>query len=359
MPWQETIKPDSKLFVFAHRGEAQAFLRNGEWKNLSGPFDGLFYNHMTSTLALITGEGRQSATQKMAAVLGCYSQSISEVLNFGVAGNLRDKKVSKIYCIRTVYASEAEQMIVKSFTTSMGRLNPEETVDCISADRRVLNEDVAEKLSHFGDLVDREIWSIASVCQLFSIPFNAFKIVSDSPKSDTPICELVKEQAAIYSEKLLNFYNNLEVIPNETDLKNVPWPLKDSRLYFTISMTRQLEGIWESLLLKGIEPVQLDEMEEHLNREGFLPKQKATQLIKLLSEQLDPIGASIQHNIQNLTERYRKEGIYIRFPHAIEDESFGLSVKVKSKSHLHEILGKLESFPYKKLKSILDGDLHV
>ena len=69
-----------KLIVFAHRAEAQAFLKSRHlaFKAEAFAFDGFYYSTEHNLALLLTGEGIQSATEKLAAVCGAKYRKLQK-----------------------------------------------------------------------------------------------------------------------------------------------------------------------------------------------------------------------------------------------------------------------------------------
>ena len=172
-----------KLLIFAHRGEAQAFFNEWELLPVSFFFTGLFKNK--DHYLLITGEGPKEASEKTVAVLAAFKSEISEVINIGIAGSLNSKlRVGDCVWIRSSYAQNAKACEFKSYTT-----NNHNNIDCITAYSRITTSEDKKFLSSFADIVDRELWAIASASHLFKIELSALKLISDESDS-VDICPL-------------------------------------------------------------------------------------------------------------------------------------------------------------------------
>lgn len=269
-----------RLLIFAHRGEAQVSLKRESYKPRSFYFDGLCENG--KDLLLITGEGLQKTTEKVAAVCASYREKISQIINLGIAGSLSPElTLGEIYSVRTVYKEDG----FHSFTT------PESSrFDCISACRRVLNDEKAAKLGCFAQIVDRELWAIGSCASLFKIPFRSYKLITDHAGSQTSCFDL-KEHAPYFSGKIYDyFYRNLksekkDVIPSE---KKVEIP---EGFYASVSQYQKLENLTRKLALKWhVGPDQILERVdlETLKKEEKHSKKRTTLLLKLLNQKLTP-----------------------------------------------------------------------
>ncbi|MEK7790138.1 MAG: hypothetical protein AAB309_00745 [Deltaproteobacteria bacterium] len=274
-----------RLFTFAHRGEAQVFLKRGNYKPISFFFDGLYENG--GDLLLITGEGLQKTTEKAAAVCASYHKEISHLINFGVAGSLSPElTLGEIYSVRTVYKEDEFHSFTTRGMTSFGAPH----FDCISALERVVNDEKAAKLGCFAQIVDRELWAIGSLASLFRIPFQSHKLIADEAGSQTSCFDL-RERAAVFSEKIHDYFcQNVksEKIEPSFSEKKVQLP---EGFYATVSQSQKLENLAQKLALKWqISPHQIFERVnlETLKKEEKHPKKRTTFLLKLLTKKLTP-----------------------------------------------------------------------
>ena len=98
-----------RLLTFAYQGEAQCFI--GPLKHKIISYCSVDYYENDSIILLITGEGVQSASEKVAIILAHFIGQITEVYNFGIAGALTQKlTIDEIYQIRTSYRSHNDEM---------------------------------------------------------------------------------------------------------------------------------------------------------------------------------------------------------------------------------------------------------
>ena len=162
------------LLSFAHRGEAQTFLKNGKYSAVEFAFDGVYESEQT--FLVITGEGIQNATEKVTAVCAAFRAQISQVVNIGIAASLQDHiRLNEIYSVRTAYAEHYGKVAFKTFTSD----DTTSQIDCLTAAERVLQKSYSDTLSAFAPIVDRELWGCASACALFKLPFRSYKLISD------------------------------------------------------------------------------------------------------------------------------------------------------------------------------------
>lgn len=272
----------STLFTFAHRGEAQLFLKKGGYKPIPFYFDSLYDNG--TNFLLITGEGLQKTTEKVAAVCAFYKSRIPQIINLGIAGSLSSElQLGEIYSVRTVYREDE----FHSFTSSEG-LSSFSRFDCISALNRVVTDEKAEQLGYFAQIVDRELWAIGSCASLFKIPFRSYKLIADRAGSQTDCFDL-KKRALSFSEKVYDYFCT-EVIPRTVGSRNLLIP---EGFYATVSQSKKLESLCRKLALKWrIEPEKVFEHPdlERLKREEKHPKKRTKLLLELLNRELTPKG---------------------------------------------------------------------
>jgi len=188
------------LLAFAHRGEANAFLKQGRFQPLPFSLKGLYDSGCE--MLLLTGEGIHPVMEKLEAVCSAFHQNISEIINLGIAGSLNDEIVlGEIYAIRKIFREGAAPNSFPAFRSS----DDTAETNCITAEKRVLEKSSAARLAPFAPVVDRELWAIASVCSRFNLPFRSYKLISDRAGEgiETPN---IKRRAAEYSARLYEYY---------------------------------------------------------------------------------------------------------------------------------------------------------
>ena len=349
-----------KLLTFSHRGEAQAFLSAYVFKPVEFFFDGLLKND--DYYLLITGEGPHSASEKTISVLAKFSHEITHVYNLGVAGSLNKKlKLNDLVWIKTSYAHHAEKLEFKSFTS----IHDTELNDCITSYNRVLEIEEKNKLALFANIVDRELWAVASAATLFKKSFSSLKIISDELKNDgdIDICKFVKEQALLFSEKLLSEFKlkeNTKAITQKTIINHSEF-LNDPLFYFTTSQERKLNSILEGLKLKGFAIELLEENFEiiAIKESEKLPKERTRLLLQLLAEQLNPVSVKIRAKIEEVLSPLSDAKIITSFDSEFEETWLNLSIKIQSTRDLEKVKNALKIFSYEDYKKIFDGHFNV
>lgn len=226
-----------KLLVFAHKGEASAFLQK---KPLRVTFDlGEAYQN-DEYFFLITGEGKNNTLLKISSFLSLYKNQISHVTNLGIAGALRQNvEKESVYEIRTFYAEKE----FKSFELSRKK----NSIDCLTALDRIENASKAQEFSYFASLVDREGWYLGFACEKFKIPFSCYKLVSDfcDQKSEHL---LTTKNIQSWSQKIFDFHQkNISTVTVKSQINPSILP---QGFYFTVSQKKQFEELLQKLSLR-------------------------------------------------------------------------------------------------------------
>lgn len=351
-----------ELLVFAHRGEAQAFFNEWEFLPVDFHFTGLFKS--SEHYLLITGEGPKDASEKTVSVLAVFKDEISSVFNIGIAGSLTSKlKVHDHVWVRSSYAQNAKRCEFKSFTTKF-----HQSIDCMTVNTRVTTAEEKKVLSSFADIVDRELWSIASACHLFKIDLLALKLISDD-LSSTEICQLVKEEAPALSKKLLAEYKNYQDSQKKIKpikISSIPETLLDyalshPKLYFTTSQTRKLTTLLKGLSLKKIfTDDEIKELINHLvatNAEQMTSKEISKTLLIILSERLNPLHTKIKNKIHESVMTLVNAGAQVGFDPELEQEYIQVNFQLRSTKDQKKFILALEQFNYQKIKDIFSGNL--
>ena len=349
-----------KLLTFAHRAESQAFLKNKALSFKAKPFafEG-FYCSEKGLALLITGEGVQSATEKLAAVCGAYPE-ITHIINMGVAGILEDSpklEINQIKVLRTCYLSRSEGMEFKSFTTSEESKN---TFDCVTSHKRALTKEDSNRLSPFAPIVDRECWAIGSVASRFKIPFHAYKILSDKVFESGEICQQVKDKALFFSESLLKHFLetwSLEVPGPIEACDNLEKMSKDYSLHFTTSHKRKFRSLWSILLKKySNEKEVLKKLDMDCFKEIKLsPKDKTSFLLEKMENLSTPFKSELKVKLDQSISPLKNAKCSVKFSENFEDDSMELSLKIRKEADLIHLKKALEKTDYKQIKNLLNG----
>ncbi|MBC7713979.1 MAG: hypothetical protein H7177_11615 [Rhizobacter sp.] len=351
-----------KLLVFAHRGEAQAFFNEWEFLPEEFFFTGLFKNK--NYYLLITGEGPKDASEKTVAVLSSYKNEITEIINIGIAGSLTPKlSVGDMAWVRSSYAQNAERSEFKSYTTKNHT-----NIDCITAFSRITSQIERKTLSAFADIVDRELWSIASAGHLFRVETSALKLISDDADS-VDMCKLVKDEAPAMSKKLFTEFQKHEmklasVKPVELVAKSdsiEDYFLNHPKFYFTTSQTRKLSTVLRGLSLKKIaDDTELKNIANKLIEENAnekTSKELSKMFLNSLSERLNPLNTKIKDKINQSLKPLLDSGATVTFDPELEQEYIQINYQVRNTKDQKRLQLALEQFNYQKIKDIFAGNL--
>jgi hypothetical protein len=351
------------LLIFAHRGEAQTFFNEWELLPVAFHFPGLFKNK--DHYVLITGEGPKDASEKTVAVVSAIKSEIKNIFNLGIAGSLSEKlKVGDLVWVRSSYAQNADRCEFKSFT-----FKDHSSIDCMTVNTRVTTLAEKKTLSSFADIIDRELWAIASAAHLFKIEMHALKLISDD-LSSTDICQLVKDEAPALSKKLFTEYtqfkksrasvNSIELITEKSN-RLEDYILSHPKLYFTTSQTRKLTTVLKGLSLKKV--FTDDEIKKLINElvESESSDKTSKELSKLLlnhlSERLNPLNTKIKAMILNSVSPLTDAGAQVMFDQELENEFIQVNYQIKSTKDQKRLILALEQFNYQKIKDIFSGKL--
>jgi nucleoside phosphorylase len=351
-----------KLLVFAHRGEAQAFFNEWELLPVDFFFTGLFKNN--TTYLLITGEGPKDASEKTIAVLSSFKNEITEIINIGIAGSLTPKLLIGDICwVRSSYAQNAERSEFKSYTTQNHT-----NIDCITAFSRITSIEDRKKLSAFADIVDRELWSIASAGHLFKIETSALKLISDDFES-IDMCKLVKEEAPALSKNLFHEYQKYEaklasarpivLTTHKDSIEN--YFLNHPKFYFTTSQARKLSTVLRGLFLKSIvnenelKKIAANIIESNANEKTS--KELSKIFLNELGEKLNPLNTKIKEKIYQSIKPLIESGATVTFDPELEQEYIQIHYQLRNTKDQKRLMLALEQFSYQKIKDIFKGDL--
>jgi hypothetical protein len=352
-----------KALIFAHHLEAQSFIEHFGLRLKTNFVADLYESDQW--LLLITGEGLQNALQKTSAFFSQFGKNIECAFNLGVAGQLRDKiSLGDIVSIRTVFAQFDEPQY-KSFTSH----DAQAKFDLISFSSRVHSSETKNKLSFFGDLVDREFWGIASSAQLFSIPFYSYKYVSDQADESVD-CQRVKDEARAISQKLLQYFLKTPLLldsPNSTVFPSVKkqeqhleiftHPEITTRFYFTEAQKKRLISLLKQI--KKSEKIFLtaDDLLSHDASPTSWPAKKRTQmLLTNLEKILSPY--SPKEKLMAMVLPYQDENFQFQFlgeSKKYESDKFKITITVNAPEDLPIATEKLKKFNWNKYQDILNG----
>ncbi len=338
---------DMELLVFAHRGEAQSFLKELSFKS-HPQFNDLYLG--SEAALIITGEGYFNVITSLSRALGILGDEISSIVNLGICAAFDEGiEAGEVHPIRTIYGQDE----FKSFQTQ----NTQARLDIITAKERVLNLELAQNLKCFAPLADREAWAVGFVAKQAGLPIYCYKLISDHV-SDAPICEYIKELALDYSSDLLRFYLNLSNPKREEAIEN-PF-MCDDNFYFTVSMEREVTNLIKQLCVKN--EWRFEEILNHTEVEKLrdletTPKKRAQGLRDLLKEMLYPTRTKI---IQQLNDFLNESGFRngeLAFDPSLEKVNLNLKSVIKDEKQLLHLSTRLSKIDWKRFEAIMNGEL--
>ncbi len=315
------------LLVFAHRGEAQTFIKKLDLRMFE---ENLLYKNKENLL-LITGEGIQNTTEALSYTLAKHK--VDEILNFGIAGALKNQEKYSIHSIRTVYHHHTEPSF-HSFTSN----DPEATTDCLSYFKRVTNSLSKKDLSYIAPLIDRELWAIGSVAKRFKVPWRAYKIVSDITAEQTD-CVDIFENAYDFSQRL---FQHLQ--PDENNLIE---RLESEGFWITFSESKKIEKLFK---LKEVDYSQIQQAK-------ITGKQKTRKLIELLEESVDPITFQVKKRIKKKLNKNNTKKTHYSIDNKLEENKVQVKSLLENEDDVKELIKSLKEFPLKEVQSLIDGEL--
>jgi hypothetical protein len=332
------------LITMAHLGEAQGVI---ELFKLKRSTPQLFVGETLS--CLITGEGPFEAATATAAQLG--SGQYKAVINLGIAGSFSSEySVGEIYPVRSIYLVIDGKPQFKSFKSH------EAGVDCLTSFERILNAEKALPLSGIAELVDREAWGVAMAAKNCSTPFTSYKLVSDLAGT-LGACEIVKEKAEIWSQKLALYLQNLitaESAPLE--IRELPG------FHLTFSTRHQFDQMLNKISLRdGLTPDQvMNSLPLNVLREEIaLPKERTRKLLDHMEGRLDPLKEKLKTALLNFKSPFDKKGITLQHDVSWESPELKVIFEVASNEELKEKLKTLEALNLKPFEDLRSGNFHV
>lgn len=344
-----------QLLVFAHRPEAQCFIKND---HLTPVFRD--HHHLLkgdNYYLLICGEGTLNGLMNTSHTLGRLPE-IQEVWNFGIAGSLSEKyKLHEIIPIRTTYGEWGEDLQFKSMTSNFRNT----ARDCFTSNQRVLNTQQAQKYIPFAEIVDRECWSIGMACLNYKKDFYPVKLISDFPLNEKgEFCTIIKEQAEIYSDLLYRWWiDHTSPSPKE---KNDSLTAFFPEFYFTFSLEHRFEKLLGRYLdNKNNLELQLEELKktksiQQIIKSELSSKQKTLQLISLLEYTLDPELNVVFEKQEELSKELKRNGAHLKFDPDFEENWIDIKIRLTNEIEKENFIQALNRFSFKKLNSLLQGD---
>ncbi|RMF56174.1 MAG: hypothetical protein D6748_14145 [Calditrichaeota bacterium] len=189
------------LLLFAHRGEATAFLSGNHFRKIKFFFPGLYGSQ--EEYLLISGGGVKNALEKTRLFCETYQHSIRYIINPGIAGTLHPQsiKIGSICQIKEILRETAEGIPGDSFHTAESAAQ----YKCLTVDHPVNSHEEMIKLAPYAHLVDQEAWGFAKIAHDYHLPFYSFKLISDIPSHSVDLQHILRKTAE-FSHQLFQFY---------------------------------------------------------------------------------------------------------------------------------------------------------
>ncbi len=187
------------ILTFAHKGEAAEFIRRKHTLRVDFYFSGLYRNY--DELLLVTGSRQHAA--RLEKVCSYFGDRIEAVLNLGIAGGLHaEMEMNQIYGIRHIIHEQQEGRYdcVSSRAGST----------CITVEEPATDDHHRSALRDRGaDCADMEIWWQAEFCNRINLPFQSYKLISDTANLSSDQKDII-EAASFFSKHLFDFYKKLD-----------------------------------------------------------------------------------------------------------------------------------------------------
>lgn len=353
----------NQILCFAHRGEAKAFLSELPFKphkDLNSDLQGTYSleDQGRKLTLIITGEGKERAminlTKTLSFLRAKNPTDNYAVINLGVCGLLRvgEFQIGDAHLIRTVYSEASSQkMEFKSYSQNL--FDSTDSIDCVTTQERILDDQRATQLSHFAPLVDKEAHAFAMVCDQLQTPFAAIKVISDEARGE--ICSQVKEEANIWSDTLLKKYHQLYPL---TSLPSPQEEITIDGLHITVSQQRVLKNLLNACEKKGYskeDAFKKAKLSLVLESE-IRPKDRTKAFLENLSQILNPLNHSFKEKLNQIVSPLENAGFKVKFDQNFEDDTLHLSADLQSQKQINDYIQALEEFDYLKVKSLFSGE---
>ncbi len=363
------------LLVFAHRGEAAAWLNQPGWKHVDSSFHLNLYMHASDhKIILICGEGRTLAlTQTLLAIQFLQSKyEIKQLINIGVAAAIQPAyELGEMIEVGTVYS----QGLVGGFEFESITLNTNLSSTCISTHQRILNQDQRSEFESHAELIDRELWAIAYAAKKCSIKIKSYKYLIDRA-DQANICEWTKEHS---KELSLKIYSAYDLIENNTDFsgfqvreaklnqKNTAVTLVDQlKQAFDLHVSKSQQDQLKKLFTAYQQKTKLSDgrLVDRLKKDLSLmtqlqPTQQKKQRTKILIQHLDralnPIKGQCYDQAKRLFNSLQSDKIKFGWDPQFEKDHISLQASLNSQQDINSLIQQLSELKYKDWQNVLDG----
>lgn len=332
------------LLVFAHRGEAQEFIKRLAL-TATDSTSSFYKNDAGDVSLLITGEGIYEVFSKLGPILGKYA--FSRVINLGVAGSLNNKFApGTVINPRTVYC-ESEKLQFHSFS-----MESDSEIDIITSLERILSEEDAKRLSCFAPTVDRELWAIAKLCQETKTPLSSIKLISDMAGQATS-CFDIKNRALEFSARLLEEFLKQEKLELEASEGQTPIPMSFTQKarYFKTLSSLELSDSFD----KNTISIWLKE----LSSKGLAQKAMANALLDRMELSINPSKKLASDSFEKLCIPLSDIGAKAHFDKNFEKKKFTLQMEINNQANIENLQRALSKLDYSRFEKIWEGDFDV
>lgn len=329
------------LITAAHAGEAQSII---EFYGLERKSPSLYTGATVS--CLITGEGPFEASIRTSAALA--SGQYTSVINIGICGTLSSECIlGEIYPVRTSYLVIEGKPQYKSF--------PAETkgMDLITTFERILHPEKAEILKGVGQLVDREAWGVGLAAKEHGVPFRCFKLVSDEAGT-LGACEIVREKAAEYSQKLTEFLLPL-LSSEQVDASSINL---GPEFHFTFTTSKKLENLLSKISIRTEKTPEdiLGELDlGSIKIIKVTPKERASIVLDKLEQKLDPFKGELKRRVEGWKTTEEKKGMKLTTDPSLDSALVRISIDVSSPDELQEKIKTLKELDLNSFYQIREG----
>ncbi|MFZ8932843.1 MAG: hypothetical protein ACO20H_09215 [Bacteriovoracaceae bacterium] len=343
-----------KLLVFAHPLEAIAFFKNEKCKAIDFIYQGVY--QFPDGYILITGEGPQNASECLAGLLGAFNNDIDEIYNFGVCGLLNSKYQDFIHNmveVRTSYLCLKDHLEFKSHTLNYAD-DGIPLLDCITHSDRVHKTE----LRPVADLIDRELWSLASVAKRFKKPIRSIKIISDIiNQSSDNICEVVKENAEKYSQTQYSWFKTLN--NKQTHTLDFEWP-NPNYFHLSFSQKKLYQKLINASQIKNIPFSEIKSIIKRFEKKEFENrKRRASSLLEELNQLIHPLKNKLKEELDKFNDHFNGLKGNVSFDKNLERQNIKFNIDLEGPDDFEALIEKLSSFPHQKWNDFFKGKIDV
>ena len=366
-----------RLLIFAHKQEASAFLKRGDWRRcekVPSLYEGVYTKEreVSADYLCITGEGVHAVLHGLTRVLGYLAGEVTSLVNMGLCGSLRaenENEIGQVCEVRMAYDYGHGKPLFQSYGCYRSGLLP--SMDCISAMERVGDKTMRYELGHHASLVDREIWAVGYVAEKYALRFSGLKVISDLANDFTVKERPNRSQAEAWSEALYRAYESF-VFEEEKgirkarpQLKKSSWidalPSKDF-FYITAAQQGELEALLSSWLrhkdsFSLRQQLQGDKGFRSIVALKLTRKNRTKSLIRHLKEQLDPDLGKVTAALGALESAFLNRGLQMKCSKGERKKPLKVRFcfEVSSRKELNTMIKVLDEVPIERIEALMQG----